>query len=108
MRHLFILAVFCTLSLGMDVNKQELVKKYQGLSLEQAAKKIDHGIVAQKLLKVTILLNLYGSQLSQQDKDDFLSWAFQLLPDVVPLLIEKGADNELALAKKNKRIATRA
>lgn len=90
----------------MDIN-QELVKKYQDLPLKRAIIKIDHGISAQKLLKVITLLDLYGSKLSQPDKDIFLSWAHVLLPDVVPLLIKQGANNEIALAKTIARTSKR-
>lgn len=67
-------------------------------SLDQAKKQIDYWIGFNRPTNVKILLDLYGSQLSQKEKDEYLRGCYAR-PGIAPMLLALGADSNVHLCK---------
>lgn len=100
MRFFFILFTItsCVALHAMDVANKELIEKFQGLPLATAKATIEQGIGFRQTQEVKILLDLFGTQLTQQEKDQNLFWCLKRAPKIAPLFVAIGANNETASA----------
>lgn len=88
---IYLIAIIASHSFGMDPYTKKKIEEYQNLSLADAKKKIATAVGFDESYDLEILIQLFGAQLSQQEKNENLLNCYAR-PHSAPLILALGAD----------------
>lgn len=88
---LYLLAIVFSYSFAMDPNTRKKIKEFQQLSLAQAKDKISTAIAFDESYDLKILLQLFGPQISKEEKNKHLLNCYAR-PYSAPLILALGAN----------------